>query len=100
MSVLAKRNISSFLAFALGNGKDEVFIRVYAESRKKAKDIIARADLPQSGQDCQGGDEERHRIHPGLAGLFRNYKYERTARELDGCLGEDLAYIWTMWKKP
>ena len=99
VSVYSIRNFK-FLGFALGKGKDGVFIRAHAKSLKKAKQKLKeltsrsqkvseeskaeaeRTDFPQSGQKRPQSNVQRKSIHSRMAWLLWNREYAKHDEEL------------------
>jgi group II intron reverse transcriptase/maturase len=100
VSVFSIRNFK-FLGFALGKGKNGVYIRVHAKSLKKAK-----AKLKELTSRSQGGNVrkvmENVKIYiRGWLGYFGIASMKTTMREWDKWLRRRIRmYIWKQWKNP
>lgn len=100
VSVYSRRNFK-FLGFALGKGKDGVYIRAHAKSLKKAK-----ARLKELTSRSQGGNVrkvmENVKVYiRGWLGYFRIASMKTTMQRWDEWLRRRLrVYIWKQWKVP
>ena len=70
VSVYAKRNFK-FLGFALGKGKDGVFIRTHAKSLKKAKQKLKELTSRSQGRNVRGVMAKVKVYIRGWLGYFR-----------------------------
>ena len=100
VSVYAKRNFK-FLGFALGKGKDGVFIRTHAKSLKKAKQKLKELTSRSQGRNVRGVMAKVKVYIRGWLGYFRIADMRNTMKEWDKWLRRRFRmYIWKQWKKP
>ncbi len=100
VSVFAIRNFK-FLGFALGKGKNGIYIRAHTKSLKKAKAKLKELTSRSQGRNVRVVMQKVKGLHPGLAGLLRNCSMKTTMREWDKWLRRRYRmYIWKQWKKP
>ena len=99
-SVYAKRNFK-FLGFALGKGKDGVYIRAHAKSLKKAKQKLKELTSRSQGRNVRVVMAKVKVYIRGWLGYFWIARMRTTMKEWDGWLRRRFRmYIWKQWKKP
>lgn len=99
VSVYAKRNFK-FLGFALGKGKDGVYIRVHAKSLKKAKQKLKELTSRSQGRNVRTVMKNVEVYIRGWLGYFGIASMKTTAQQWDGWLRRRFrVYIWKQWKK-
>ena len=100
VSVFSIRNFK-FLGFALGKGKDGVYIRVHAKSMKKAKAKLKELTSRSQGRNVRKVMENLKVYIRGWLGYFGIASMKTTMREWDGWLRRRIRmYIWKQWKNP
>ena len=100
VSVFSIRNFK-FLGFALGKGKNGVYIRVHAKSLKKAKAKLKELTSRSQGRNVRKVMENVKVYIRGWLGYFGIASMRTTMREWDGWLRRRFRmYIWKQWKKP
>ena len=100
VSVYSKRNFK-FLGFALGKGKDGVFIRAHAKSLKKAKRKLKELTSRSQGRNVR---VVMHKVKVFMRGWL-GYFYVASMRNMMKSWDEWLRrrfrmYIWKQWKLP
>ena len=100
VSVYSNRNFK-FLGFALGKGRNGVYIRVHAKSLKKAKQKLKELTSRSQGRNVRVVmNKVKEYIH-GWLGYFGIASIKTTMQELDKWLRRRFrTYIWKQWKKP
>ena len=100
VSVFSIRNFK-FLGFALGKGKNGVYIRAHAKSLKKAKAKLKELTSRSQGRKIQTVMEKVKVYMRGWLGYFGIASIKTTMQEWDGWLRRRYrCYIWKQWKKP
>jgi group II intron reverse transcriptase/maturase len=100
VSVFAKRNFK-FLGFALGKGKDGVFIRAHAKSLKKAKRKLKELTSRSQGRNVRAVMNKVKVFIRGWLGYFGIANMRNTMKEWDSWLRRRFRmYIWKQWKLP
>ena len=100
VSVYSIQNFK-FLGFALGKGKNGVYIRVHAKSLKKAKAKLKELTSRSQGRNVRKVMENVKVYIRGWLGYFGIASMRTTMREWDGWLRRRFRmYIWKQWKKP
>jgi len=100
VSVYAKRNFK-FLGFALGKGKNGVFIRTHAKSLKKAKQKLKELTSRSQGRDVRVVMAKVKEYIRGWLGYFGIADMRTKMKEWDEWLRRRFRmYIWKQWKKP
>ena len=100
VSVFSIRNFK-FLGFALGKGKDGVYIRVHAKSMKKAKAKLKELTSRSQGRNVRKVMENVKVYIRGWLGYFGIASMKTTMQEWDKWLRRRYrCYIWKQWKKP
>ena len=100
VSVFSIRNFK-FLGFALGKGKNGVYIRVHAKSLKKARAKLKELTSRSQGRNVRKVMENVKVYIRGWLGYFGIASMRTTMREWDGWLRRRFRmYIWKQWKKP
>ena len=100
VSVYSVRNFK-FLGFALGKGKDGVYIRVHAKSLKKAKAKLKELTSRSQGRNVRKVMENVKVYIRGWLGYFGIANIKTTMQRWDEWLRRRLRmYIWKQWKKP
>ena len=100
VSVFSVRNFK-FLGFALGKGKNLVYIRVHAKSMKKAKAKLKQLTSRSQGRNVRQVMENVKVYIRGWLGYFGIASIRTTMREWDGWLRRRFRmYIWKQWKNP
>ena len=100
VSVYSIRNFK-FLGFALGKGKNGVYIRAHAKSLKKAKAKLKELTSRSQGRNVRKVMEKVKVYIRGWLGYFGIASMKTTMREWDGWLRRRYrCYIWKQWKKP
>ena len=100
VSVFSIRNFK-FLGFALGKGKNGVYIRAHAKSLKKAKAKLKELTSRSQGRKIQAVMEKVKVYMRGWLGYFGIASIKTTMQEWDGWLRRRYrCYIWKQWKKP
>ena len=100
ISVFSIRNFK-FLGFALGKGKDGVYIRVHAKSMKKAKAKLKELTSRSQGRNVRKVMENIKVYIRGWLGYFGIASMKMTMQRWDEWLRRRLrVYIWKQWKVP
>ncbi len=100
VSVYAKRNFK-FLGFALGRGKDGIYIRTHAKSLKKAKEKLRELTSRSQGRNVRKVMENVKVFTCGWLGYFGIASMRKTMKEWDEWLRRRFRmYIWKQWKVP
>ena len=100
VSVFAIRNFK-FLGFALGKGKDGIYIRAHAKSLKKAKAKLKRLTSRSQGRNVRAVMRNVKVYIRGWLGYFGIASMKNTMQEWDGWLRRRFrCYIWKQWKRP
>jgi len=100
VSVFSIRNFK-FLGFALGKGKNGVYIRAHAKSLKKAKAKLKELTSRSQGRNVRKVMENVKVYIRGWLGYFGIASMRKTMQEWDGWLRRRYrCYIWKQWKKP
>ena len=99
-SVYAIRNFK-FLGFALGKGKNGIYIRAHAKSLKKAKQKLKELTSRSQGRNVRVVMRNVKVYIRGWLGYFGIASMKTTMQEWDGWLRRRIRmYIWKQWKKP
>ena len=100
VSVFSIRNFK-FLGFALGKGKNGVFIRTHAKSLKKAKQKLKELTSRSQGRDVRVVMAKVKVFIRGWLGYFGIASMRNTMKEWDQWLRRRCRmYIWKQWKVP
>ena len=100
VSVYAIRNFK-FLGFALGKGKNGIYIRAHAKSLKKAKQKLKELTSRSQGRNVRVVMRNVKVYIRGWLGYFGIASMKKTMQEWDGWLRRRIRmYIWKQWKKP
>ena len=100
VSVFAIRNFK-FLGFALGRGKDGVYICAHAKSLKKAKQKLKELTSRSQGRNVRMVMENVKKFIRGWLGYFGIASMKTTMRSWDEWLRRRFrTYIWKQWKNP
>ena len=100
VSVYNIRNFK-FLGFALGKGKNGVYIRAHAKSLKKAKARLKELTSRRQGRNVRKVMENVKVYIRGWLGYFGIASMKTTMQEWDRWLRRRYrCYIWKQWKKP
>ena len=100
VSVYAIRNFK-FLGFALGKGKNGIYIRAHAKSLKKAKQKLKELTSRSQGRNVRIVMRNVKVYIRGWLGYFGIASMKTTMQEWDGWLRRRIRmYIWEQWKKP
>ena len=100
VSVFEKRNFK-FLGFALGKGKDGVFIRAHVKSLKKAKRKLKELTSRSQGRNVRAVMNKVKVFIRGWLGYFGIANMRNTMKEWDSWLRRRFRmYIWKQWKLP
>ena len=100
VSVYSKQNFK-FLGFALGKGKNGVYIRAHTKSLKKAKAKLKELTSRSQGRNVRKVMEKVKVFIRGWLGYFGIASMKTTMREWDKWLRRRFRmYIWKQWKKP
>ena len=100
VSVYSKQNFK-FLGFALGKGKDGVFIRAHAKSLKKAKQKLKELTSRSQGRNVRVIMYKVKVFIRGWLGYFYIASMRNTMKSWDEWLRRRFRmYIWKQWKKP
>ena len=100
VSVYSIRNFK-FLGFALGKGRNGVYIRVHAKSLKKAKQKLKELTSRSQGRNVRAVMNKVKVFIRGWLGYFGIASIKTTMQEWDGWLRRRFRmYIWKQWKKP
>ena len=100
VSVYSVRNFK-FLGFALGKGKNGVYIRAHAKSLKKAKAKLKELTSRSQGRNVRKVMENVKVYIRGWLGYFGIASMKMTMQRWDEWLRRRFrAYIWKQWKVP
>ena len=100
VSVFAIRNFK-FLGFALGKGKNGIYIRAHTKSLKKAKAKLKELISRSQGRNVRKVMERVKVYIRGWLGYFGIASMKTTMQEWDGWLRRRFRmYIWKQWKNP
>ena len=100
VSVYAIRNFK-FLGFALGKGKNGMYIRAHAKSLKKVKQKLKELTSRSQGRNVRVVMRNVKVYIRGWLGYFGIASMKTTMQEWDGWLRRRIRmYIWKQWKKP
>jgi len=100
VSVYAKRNFK-FLGFALGKGRNGIFIRVHAKSLKKAKQKLKELTSRSQGRNVRTVMYKVKVYARGWLGYFGIASMRNTLKSWDEWLRRRFRmYIWKQWKVP
>ena len=100
VSVYSIRNFK-FLGFALGKGKNGVYIRAHAKSLKKAKAKLKELTSRSQGRNVRVVMEKVKVFIRGWLGYFGIASMKTTMQRWDEWLRRRYrCYIWKQWKKP
>ena len=100
LSVFAIRNFK-FLGFALGKGKNGIYIRAHAKSLKKAKAKLKELTSRSQGRNVRKVMENVKVYIRGWLGYFGIASMKATMQDWDGWLRRRIRmYIWKQWKLP
>ena len=99
VSVVAIRKFK-FLGFALGRNKNRYFIRVHAESLRKAKRKLKELTSRSQGRNVRAVMEKVKVYMRGWLGYYGIASMRRMMEDWDGWLRRRFRmYIWKQWKK-
>ena len=100
VSVFSIRNFK-FLGFALGKGRNGIYIRVHAKSLKKAKAKLKELTSRSQGRNVRVVMKNVEIYIRGWLGYFGIANMKKTMQEWDGWLRRRFRmYIWKQWKLP
>lgn len=100
VSVFSTRNFK-FLGFALGKGKNGIYIRAHTKSLKKAKAKLKELTSRSQGRNVRVVMQKVKVYIRGWLGYFGIASMKTTMREWDKWLRRRYrSYIWKQWKKP
>ena len=100
VSVFAIRNFK-YLGFALGKGKNGIYIRAHTKSLKKAKAKLKELTSRSQGRNVRKVMERVKVYIRGWLGYFGIANMKTTMQEWDGWLRRRFrCYIWKQWKNP
>ena len=100
VSVFAIRNFK-FLGFALGKGKNGIYIRAHTKSVKKAKAKLKELTSRSQGRNVRVVMQKVNVYIRGWLGYFGIASMKTTIQEWDGWLRRRFrCYIWKQWKNP
>ena len=100
VSVFAIRHFK-FLGFALGKGKNGIYIRAHAKSLKKAKAKLKELTSRSQGRNVRVVMQKIKVYIRGWLGYFGIASMKTTMQEWDGWLRRRFrCYIWKQWKNP
>ncbi len=100
VSVYSIRNFK-FLGFALGKGKNGVFIRTHAKSLKKAKAKLKKLTSRSQGRNVRVVMQNVKIYIRGWLGYFGIARMKNTIQRWDEWLRRRFRmYIWKQWKNP
>ena len=100
VSVYSVRNFK-FLGFALGKGRNGVFIRVHAKSLKKAKQKLKELTSRSQGRNVRVVMHKVKVYARGWLGYFGIASMKSTLNRWDEWLRRRFRmYIWKQWKMP
>ncbi len=90
-----------FLGFALGKGKDGIYVRAHAKTLKKAKEILRELTSRRQGRNVRTVMDNVKKYIRGWLGYYGIARMKNTVREWDKWLRRRFRmYIWKQWKKP
>ena len=90
-----------FLGFALGKGRNGIFIRVHAKSLKKAKQKLKELTSRSQGRNVRVVMHKVKVYARGWLGYFRIASMKNTLKSWDEWLRRRFRmYIWKQWKVP
>ena len=100
VSVYAIRNFK-FLGYALGKGKNGIYIRAHEKSLKKAKAKLKELTSRSQGRNVRVVMQKIKVYIRGWLGYFGIASMKTTMQEWDGWLRRRFrCYIWKQWKNP
>ena len=100
VSAFSIRNFK-FLGFALGKGRNGIYIRAHAKSLKKAKAKLKELTSRSQGRNVRVVMKKVEIYIRGWLGYFGIASMKNTMREWDGWLRRRFRmYIWKQWKLP
>lgn len=100
VSVYSVRNFK-FLGFALGKGKDGIYIRAHGKSMKKAKAKLKELTSRSQGRNVRKVMENVKVYIRGWLGYFGIARMKTTMQRWDEWLRRRIrVYIWKQWKVP
>ena len=100
VSVYSVRNFK-FLGFALGKGRNGIFIRVHAKSLKKAKQKLKELTSRSQGRNVRTVMYKVKVYARGWLGYFGIASMKNTLKSWDEWLRRRFRmYIWKQWKVP
>ena len=100
VSVFAIRNFK-FLGFALGKGKNGIYIRAHTKALKKAKAKLKELTSRSQGRNVRKVMENVKVYIRSWLGYFGIASMKTTMRRWDEWLRRRIRmYIWKQWKKP
>lgn len=100
VSVFAIQNFK-FLGFALGKGKNGIYIRAHTKSLKKAKAKLKELTSRSQGRNVRKVMEKVKVYIRGWLGYFGIASMKTTMQEWDKWLRRRIRmYIWKQWKNP
>ena len=100
VSVYSVRNFK-FLGFALGKGRNGIFIRVHAKSLKKAKQKLKELTSRSQGRNVRAVMYKVKVYARGWLGYFGIASMKNTLKSWDEWLRRRFRmYIWKQWKVP
>ena len=100
VSAFSIRNFK-FLGFALGKGRNGIYIRVHAKSLKKAKAKLKELTSRSQGRNVRVVMKNVEIYIRGWLGYFGIANMKKTMQEWDGWLRRRFRmYIWKQWKLP
>lgn len=100
VSVYSIRNFK-FLGFALGRGKDGVYIRTHVKSLKKAKQKLKELTSRSQGRNVRVVMDHVKKFIRGWLGYFGIASMKTTMQRWDEWLRRRFRmYIWKQWKVP
>ena len=100
VSIFAAENFK-FLGFALGKGKNGVYIRAHAKSLKKAKAKLKELTSRSQGRNVRKVMDNVKVYIRGWLGYFGIASMKTTMQRWDEWLRRRLrVYIWKQWKNP
>ena len=100
VSVYSIRNFK-FLGFALGRGKDGVYIRTHVKSLKKAKQKLKELTSRSQGRNVRVVMDHVKKFIRGWLGYFGIASMKTTMQRWDEWLRRRVRmYIWKQWKVP
>ena len=99
VSVYAIRDFK-FLGFALGKGKDGIYVRAHAKTLKKAKETLRELTSRSQGRNVRTVMDNVKKYIRGWLGYYGIARMKNTMREWDKWLRRRFRmYIWKQWKK-